>query len=151
MQQTLVLLKPDAVERRLVGEILGRFERKGLAVTAMKLIQISPELAKRHYEEHVAQPFYLGLEQYITSGPVVAAILEGSEAIKVVRTMVGPTNGIDAPAGTIRGDFSLSPQQNLVHASDSPESAKREIELFFHNPLAASPCEAHCSLCKSEF
>ena len=131
MQQTLILLKPDAVERRLVGEILGRFERKGLTLTAMKLMPITPELAKRHYAEHVSKPFYPALEVYITSGPIVAAILEGPEAVKVVRTMVGPTNGIDAPAGTIRGDFSLSPQQNLVHASDSPESAKREIELFF--------------------
>ena len=131
MQQTLVLLKPDAVERRLVGEILGRFERKGLTLTALKLMQITPEFSKRHYAEHVLKPFYVGLEAYITSGPVVAAILEGPEAIKVVRAMVGPTNGIDAPAGTIRGDFSLSPQQNLVHASDSPESAEREIELFF--------------------
>ena len=130
-QQTFILLKPDAVERRLVGEILGRFERKGLTLTAMKLMQITAELAKRHYAEHVSKPFYPGLEAYITSGPVVVAILEGPEAVKVVRTMVGPTNGIDAPAGTIRGDFSLSPQQNLVHASDSPESAEREIELFF--------------------
>ena len=131
MEQTLILLKPDAVERRLVGEILSRFERKGLTIAAMKLIQITPELAKQHYAEHVSKPFYLGLEQYITSGPVVAAILEGPEAIKVVRTLVGPTNGIDAPPGTVRGDFSLSAQQNLVHASDKPESAKREIELFF--------------------
>jgi len=136
-QQTLILLKPDAVERRLVGEILGRFERKGLTLTAMKLMQITPELAKRHYAEHVSKPFYPPLEAYITSGPVVAAVLEGPEAVKVVRTMVGPTNGIDAPAGTIRGDFSLSPQQNLVHASDSPESAKREIELFFPNRIGS--------------
>jgi nucleoside-diphosphate kinase len=131
-EQTLILLKPDAVERRLVGEILGRFERKGLTVTAMKLLRITPDLAKRHYAEHVSKPFYPGLEEYITSGPVVAAILEGPEAIKVVRLWVGPTNGIDAPPGTIRGDFSLSAQRNLVHASDSAESAKREIELFFN-------------------
>jgi len=131
MQQTLVLLKPDAVERRLVGEILARFERKGLTLVALRSMQLTPEFSKRHYAEHVSKPFYSGLERYITSGPAVVAILEGPEAIKVVRTMVGPTNGIDAPAGTIRGDFSLSPQQNLVHASDSSESAKREIELFF--------------------
>jgi len=131
MEQTLILLKPDAVERRLVGEILSRFERKGLTITAMKRIQITPELAKRHYAEHIAKPFYPDLERYITSGSVVAAILEGPEAVKVVRTMVGPTNGINAPAGTIRGDFSLSAQANLVHASHKPESAKREIELFF--------------------
>ncbi len=133
MEQTLILLKPDAVERQLVGEILGRFERKGLVIAAMKLIRITPELAQRHYAEHVSKPFYPGLEQYITSGPVVAAILEGPEVIKVVRTLVGPTNGIEAPAGTIRGDFSLSNQRNLVHASDKPESAQREIELFFPN------------------
>jgi len=132
MEQTLILLKPDAVERRLVGEILGRFERKGLTVTAMKLIRITPDVAQRHYAEHLSKPFYPNLEEYITSGPVVAVILEGPEAIKVVRTLVGPTNGIDAPAGTIRGDFSLSAQENLVHASDKPESALREIKLFFN-------------------
>ncbi|GHT19460.1 nucleoside diphosphate kinase [Planctomycetales bacterium] len=131
MEQTLILLKPDAVERHLIGEILSRFERKGLNITAMRLLHVVPEQAKEHYAEHVAKPFYSGLEAYITSGPVIAAILEGPEAIAVVRRLVGPTNGIEAPAGTIRGDFSLSGQRNLIHASDSPESAKREIRIFF--------------------
>ncbi len=131
MEKTLVLLKPDAVARNVVGEILARFERKGLAIVAMRMLLITPELAKRHYAEHVAKPFYPDLERYITGGPTVALILEGPEAISVVRTLVGPTNGIVAPPGTIRGDYSLSNQQNLVHASDSPPSAAREIEIFF--------------------
>ena len=131
MEKTLVLLKPDAVDRKLVGEILSRFERKGLTIAAMKMLTVTPELAKRHYEEHVAKPFYPGLERYITGGPTVALILEGPEVIDVVRTLVGPTNGIVASPGTIRGDYSLSHQQNLVHASDSPQSAAREIAIFF--------------------
>lgn len=131
MERTLVLLKPDAVRRRLAGEILSRFERKGLSLVQMRLLRITPELARKHYAEHVGKPFYPGLEEYITGGPVVAAILESPEAIAVVRRMVGPTNGIEAPAGTIRGDYSLSNQLNLVHASDGPESAKREIAIFF--------------------
>jgi len=131
MEKTLVLLKPDAVTRNVVGEILTRFERKGLTITAMRMLHITPELARRHYEEHAAKPFYPDLERYITSGRVIAMILEGSEAIAVVRTLIGPTNGITAPPGTIRGDYSLSNQQNLVHASDSLQSAAREIAIFF--------------------
>ena len=131
MEKTLVLLKPDAVGRKLVGEILARFERKGLAIAAIKMLTFTPELAQRHYEEHVAKPFYPGLERFITGGPTVALILEGPEVIAVVRTLVGPTNGIVAPPGTIRGDYSLSHQQNLVHASDCPQSAAREIAIFF--------------------
>jgi len=131
MEKTLVLLKPDTVARNLVGEILARFERKGLTITAMKMLHITPELAKRHYEEHVTKPFYPNLERYITSGPTVAMILEGPEAISVARSLVGPTNGIVAPPGTIRGDYSLSQQKNLVHASDSPLSVDREIAIFF--------------------
>ncbi|MGL6225843.1 MAG: nucleoside-diphosphate kinase [Thermoguttaceae bacterium] len=129
--QTLVLLKPDALQRQLTGEIIARFERKGLKIEAMKLMQMTPELARKHYAEHVGKPFYPDLEKYITSGPVVAMILGGDEAISVVRQLVGPTNGLVAPAGTIRGDFSMSNQRNLVHASDSEESAQREIALFF--------------------
>ncbi|GHT11665.1 nucleoside diphosphate kinase [Planctomycetales bacterium] len=132
MEQTLIILKPDAVERQLVGEILRRFENKGLRIVEMKMLRISVDKAKQHYAEHVEKPFYPGLEEYITSGPVVAAVIEGPEAIAVVRRMVGPTNGIEAPAGTIRGDYSLSGQRNLVHASDSADSAQREIKLFFH-------------------
>jgi nucleoside-diphosphate kinase len=119
------------VERRLVGRVLARFEDKGLNLVAMKLLRITPELAKKHYAPHIQQPWYPTLEQFITASPVVAAILEGLEAISVVRDILGPTNGRKAPAGTIRGDFSSSRQMNLVHASDSAENATREINLFF--------------------
>jgi nucleoside-diphosphate kinase len=131
MERTLVLLKPDCVQRRLVGRLIARFEDKGLNIVAMKLMPITPELAKKHYAEHVAKPFYRGLEQFITASPVVAMILEGAEAIRVVREMLGPTSGLAAPAGTIRGDFSDSRQMNLVHASDGPEAAARELGLYF--------------------
>lgn len=129
--QTFILLKPDAVERGLVGTLLKRFEDKGLQIVQMKMLRFTPELARKHYAEHIGKPFYPALEEYIISGPAVAAVLEGPEAVAVVRRLVGPTNGIEAPAGTIRGDFSLSNQRNLVHASDSSESAEREINLFF--------------------
>ncbi|MDR2346567.1 MAG: nucleoside-diphosphate kinase [Planctomycetaceae bacterium] len=131
VEQTLVLLKPDTVARRLCGEILSRFERKGLNVVKLQMFGITPELARIHYAEHVGKPFYPDLEKYITSGSVIAIVLEGDEAISVVRKMIGATNGITAEAGTIRGDFSMSNRQNLVHASDNNVSAKREIELFF--------------------
>ena len=131
MERTLVLFKPDCVQRRLVGRILTRFEDKGLNVIAMKMIQITPELSRAHYAEHVDKPFYPSLEQFITGAPVVAAIIEGLEAIRVVRDMLGPTNGLNAPSGTIRGDFSASRQMNLMHASDGAEAAKREIDLYF--------------------
>jgi nucleoside-diphosphate kinase len=131
MERTLVLLKPDAVERFLCGEILGRFERKGLRIAQMRMLNITPELAKIHYADHVGKSFYPNLEVYITSSPVVAVVLEGEEVIAVVRRMVGATNGIEAEPGTIRGDLSMSNRTNLVHASDSPESAKREINIFF--------------------
>ena len=131
MERTLVLLKPDCVQRRLMGRVIGRFEDKGLDVIAMKLMRMTPELAKRHYAEHVRKAWYPNLEAFITGGPLVAMIVEGPEAIRVVRGMVGATNGLDAAAGTIRGDFSASQQMNLVHASDGPESAEREIGIFF--------------------
>jgi len=131
MERTLVLLKPDCVERRLIGRILARFEDKGLNLVAMKLMRITPERAKRHYAEHVKEPFYPNLEKFITGGPVVASIVEGVEAIRVVREMAGATNGRDAAPGTIRGDFGSSQQMNLVHASDGPEAAAREIDIFF--------------------
>ena len=141
MERTLVLLKPDCVERRLIGPIITRFEAKGLNIVAMKMLQVTPELAKRHYAEHVEKPFYPGLEAFITGAPVVALILEGLEAIRVVREMLGPTSGLKAPAGTIRGDFSSSRQMNLVHASDGPEAAARETELYFqaHEICAYTP------------
>ena len=131
MERTLILFKPDCVQRRLVGRILSRFEDKGFNVVAMKLLRVTPELAKRHYAEHVHKPFYPGLEAYITSAPIVAAVLEGLETIRVVREMLGATSGLKAAPGTIRGDFSTSRQMNLVHASDGPDAAKREIELYF--------------------
>ncbi len=131
MQRSLVLLKPDCVQRGLIGRILSRFEEKGLAIIAMKMIQVTPELSQQHYAEHVEKPFYPSLEDFITSAPVVAIAIEGLEAISVIREMLGATNGLKAASGTIRGDFSSSRQMNLVHASDSEESAQRELELYF--------------------
>ena len=131
MQKTLVLLNPDCVERRLIGEIIGRLERKGLNVIAMKMLRITPAMSKQHYAEHVSKPFYPNLEDFITSSPIVAMAVEGLEVIRVVREMLGATNGLKAAPGTIRGDFSSSRQMNLVHASDSEESAIRELALYF--------------------
>lgn len=131
MQRTFVLLKPDCVQRRLMGRVIGRFEDKGLNVVALKMLRITPELAKLHYAEHVDKAWYSNLEQFITGGPVVAAVVEGLEAIQVVRDMLGATNGLQASPGTIRGDFSSSRQMNLVHGSDGPDAAKREIALYF--------------------
>ncbi len=130
-ERTLVLIKPDAVGRGLVGEVLSRFEAKGLTIEAMTLRTMDAALADEHYAEHVEKPFYPPLKAFMTSGPLVALILSGDQAIEVVRTLTGPTDGRKAPGGTIRGDFSLSNRENLVHASDSPESAKRELELWF--------------------
>ena len=131
MERTLILFKPDAVQRRLVGRILTRFEDKGLNVVAMKMLRVTPELAKQHYAEHVSKGWYPTLEAFITSGPIFAAAIEGLEAIRVIRDMLGATNGLKAAAGTIRGDFSSSRQMNLVHASDGPEAAARELALYF--------------------
>lgn len=132
MQRSLVLLKPDCVQRRLMGEIISRFENKGLNIVAMKMIRVTPELSQQHYAEHVDKPFYKSLEAFITSAPVVAMAVEGLEAVAVVRDMLGATSGLKAAAGTIRGDYSSSRQMNLVHASDSPESAERELNLYFN-------------------
>lgn len=131
MQKSLVLLKPDCVERRLIGEIITRFERKGLNIVAMKMLRVTPELSKQHYAEHVSKPFYPNLEEFITSSPIVALAVEGLEVIRVIREMLGATSGLKAAPGTIRGDFSSSRQMNLVHASDSEESAARELALYF--------------------
>ncbi|TWT66315.1 Nucleoside diphosphate kinase [Posidoniimonas polymericola] len=131
MERTLILLKPDAVQRRLMGTLISRFEEKGLNFVAMKLLKITPELAKQHYAEHVEKGWYPTLENFITGGPVVAAVLEGLEAIQVVRDMLGATSGLKAAPGTIRGDFSSSRQMNLVHGSDGPDAADREIKLYF--------------------
>ena len=131
MERTFVLLKPDCVQRRLVGRIYTRFEDKGLNVVALKMLRVTPDLAKQHYAEHVSKPFYPALEQFITGGPVIAAVVEGLEVIRVVREMLGPTSGLKAPGGTIRGEFSFSRQMKLVHGSDRPQAAKREIGLYF--------------------
>jgi nucleoside-diphosphate kinase len=130
-ERSLILIKPDAMERRLAGRIITRFEDKGLSIVGMKLLRITPELSRKHYAEHVNKPFYPLVEKFIGSGPVLALVLEGPEAVTVVRAMLGPTNGRQAPAGTIRGDFGLSRQMNLVHASDGPDAARREIEIYF--------------------
>ncbi len=137
MERTLVLLKPDALQRRLVGQILARLEAKGLKIVGMKLLRVSPELAARHYAEHVGKPFYNELVLFITSAPVVALVVEGPRAVEVVRRLMGKTNALEAEPGTIRGDYGLSVGMNLVHGSDSPASAAREIALFF------SPDELH--------
>jgi nucleoside-diphosphate kinase len=131
MQQTLILLKPDCVHRRLVGTIIQRFEQKGLRLAGMKLVQAGRELAERHYAVHKGKPFYESLLQFLVSGPIVAMVWEGREAVQVARTLMGPTDGTKAPPATIRGDFALSVQNNLIHGSDSPENARAEIGLWF--------------------
>src|SRR3954469_8616102 len=133
MERTLILLKPDCVQRRLMGRVIARFEDKALNIIAMKMMRVTPALAKKHYAEHVQKPFYLALESFITGGPIVAAVVEGLEAITVVRNMLGATSGLKATPGTVRGDFSSSRQMNLVHGSDGPDSAKREIALYFRD------------------
>ena len=131
MQRTLVLVKPDAVQRGLIGEVLSRLERRGLRFAAIKLMLVSEALAGRHYAEHRGKPFYEGLVRFITSSPIVAAVVEGEDAVQIVRATMGATDPARADAGTVRGDLALSIGQNIVHGSDSPESAAREIELFF--------------------
>jgi len=131
VERTLVFVKPDGVQRRLVGKIFQRFEEKGLKLLGVKMMMVSRDLAERHYAEHKGKKFYEPLVGFVTSGPIVAACLEGFQAIKCVRDMMGKTFGFDAAPGTIRGDFGVSNQYNLVHGSDSPASAAREIELYF--------------------
>ena len=131
MQRTLILVKPDGVQRRLVGSIIQRFEEKGLRLVGLKLVQPSKELAEKHYAVHKGKPFYDSLLSFLTSGPTVAMVLEGREAVLVARTLMGPTDGTKAPPATIRGDYALSVQNNLVHGSDSPENAAMEIALWF--------------------
>jgi nucleoside-diphosphate kinase len=130
-ERTLVLIKPDALERGLAGEILGRLEHRGLAVRAAKLVQVERELAEQHYEEHREKPFFGELLEFITSAPTLALVLEGESAVAVVRTTMGATNPAQAAPGTIRGDLALAMPNNLVHGSDSEESAAREIALWF--------------------
>jgi nucleoside-diphosphate kinase len=135
IQQTLILIKPDAVQRGLIAEILTRFKRKGLRLVGMKLVMASQEQASAHYAEHAQKPFYPSLLKFITSSPLVALALEGDEAITVCRTLMGPTDGRKAPPGTIRGDFALSGSNNLVHGSDSPAAAERELKIWFPEGL----------------
>jgi nucleoside-diphosphate kinase len=131
MQQTLILLKPDCVQRRLVGLITQRFEQKGLRLAGLKLLQASQSLAEKHYAVHKGKPFYDSLVKFVTSGPTVAMVWEGPHAVAVARSLMGPTDGTKAPPATLRGDFGLSVQNNLVHGSDSPENAEAEIALWF--------------------
>lgn len=130
-ERTLVLLKPDAVRRRLIGEIIRRIEQKNLDIVALKMIRVDPRLAETHYEEHREKPFFRELIDFLTAGPVVAMVVEGPQAVSVVRRMMGATNPFQADPGTIRGDFGLDLTANLIHGSDSPESAKIEIRRFF--------------------
>jgi nucleoside-diphosphate kinase len=139
LERTLVLLKPDAVQRGLVGPILARFEAKGLQIIALKMRQFPTALVQQHYAAHRERPFFGALVEFMTSGPVVALVLEGKNAIEVVRKLMGKTNAAEAEPGTIRGDFALSRSNNLVHGSDSPEAARQELALFF--PDAAEICE----------
>ena len=133
LERTLIIVKPEGVQRGLVGQVLARFEAKGLKVVALKLMRISTDLAERHYAEHQGKPFYPGLVRHITSSPVVVGVLEGPGAIAITRTMMGPTNPANANPGTIRGDYGLDVGLNIIHGSDGPESAQREIGLFFED------------------
>jgi nucleoside-diphosphate kinase len=134
-ERTLVLIKPDALARALAGELLGRFERRGLELRAAKLVQVDREFAEQHYDEHREKPFFGELVEFITSAPTLALVLEGESAVSVVRATMGATNPVDAAPGTIRGDLALAMPDNLVHGSDSAESAAREISLWFGDEL----------------
>ena len=134
-ETTLVLVKPDGMERRLAGEILVRFERRGLELKGARLVKVTKAMAREHYAEHTGKPFFKGLVDFITSGPVLALAVSGESAISVVRTMMGATNPLDSASGTIRGDFALELSENIVHGSDSKASAKRELKLFFPDGL----------------
>jgi len=131
VERSLILAKPDTVQRGLVGEVISRFERRGLQLVALKLMQVSRELAERHYEEHAAKPFFAGLVDYITSSPLVAMVFAGPNAVEICRAAIGATNPAAAAPGSIRGDLALTVGRNLVHGSDSQQSAQREISLFF--------------------
>ena len=131
MERTLILAKPDAVQRGLIGEVIARFERRGLQIVGLKLMQVTPELAREHYKEHVGKPFFNGLVEYITSTPVVAMVIEGPKAVEICRATIGATNPVNAAPGSIRGDLGMQVGRNLVHGSDSLESGRRESALFF--------------------
>jgi nucleoside-diphosphate kinase len=130
-ERSLLLIKPDAIQRGLVGEIIARFERKGFKIAGMKMLQMSKELAKEHYAHLTSKPFYPDLEKFVTEHPLVAVVVEGKEAVEVVRLIVGPTNASKAPGGTVRGDYSNSTSRNVIHASDSKETAEKEVKRFF--------------------
>jgi nucleoside-diphosphate kinase len=143
METTLVFLKPDAVRRGLVGEVIGRFERKGFLILGLKMMELDEDFVRRHYAAHEGKEFYEPLVRYTVSGPVVAMVLEGKNAVGVVRDMMGKTFGSDSPPGTIRGDLALSNRFNLIHGSDSPEAARREVAAFFRpDELVRCPAEA---------
>ncbi|MDT8901220.1 nucleoside-diphosphate kinase [Anaeroselena agilis] len=131
MEKTLVLVKPDGVAKGLTGEIIARFERRGLTLAALKMLKLTKDKAEIHYAEHKERPFFGELVVFITSGPIVAMVISGENAVKIVRAMMGPTNPADAAPGTVRGDYALSIGQNIIHGSDSPASAAREIEIYF--------------------
>jgi nucleoside-diphosphate kinase len=131
LERTFVMIKPDAFQRRLSGEILGRIERRGFTLRGLKLLRVSPKQANQHYAEHEGKPFFGELVEFITSGPVIAMVVEGPAAVSTVRTMMGATNPLDSAPGTLRGDFALEIGQNIVHGSDSPDSAAREIAIYF--------------------
>ncbi len=130
MEQTFTMIKPGVLQRRVVGEIISRIEKKGFQIVAMKMINMNTNLARKHYEEHLEKEFYKDLESYMTKGPVIVMVLKGKDAVRILRTIVGPTFSPDAPAGTIRGDYGFS-MRNVIHASDSAQSAKREIDIYF--------------------
>ena len=134
MERTLFMVKPDGVARGLVGEIVSRIERRGLSIRAMRLLRVTPEQAGEHYAEHSAKPFYPGLVEFITSGPVVAMVIEGNAAVATVRGMMGATNPLDSAPGTIRGDYALEIGENIVHGSDSAANGEREIAIYFGEP-----------------
>ncbi len=134
MQRTFVAIKPDAVQRGLIGEIIQKFEKKGFKIIGLKLLQLDRKTAEKHYEEHVGKPFFENLVNFITSGPIVAMVLEGVDAVNAVRKLMGATNPVNADVGTIRADYAHTMERNVVHGSDSPESAEREIAIFFDEP-----------------
>jgi nucleoside-diphosphate kinase len=138
MDRTFVMIKPDGVQRGLVGDVVARFERRGLKVVGLKMLMVSEKLAKEHYAEHAAKPFFPSLVSFIRSGPVVAMVIEGKDVVPIVRSMVGATSPRNASPGTIRGDLALDTGRNVIHASDSPDSAKREISLYFDNSEIAA-------------
>lgn len=149
MEKSLIIIKPDGVQRRLIGEVIGRIEKKGLKIAALKMLQVSRELAEKHYAVHKGKKFYESLVSFITSGPVVAMAVEGPNAISVMRKLMGKTFGFEAEPGTIRGDFGVSTQFNLVHGSDSPETAGFELSLWFDESDYAQyemPDEKFCKL-----